>query len=528
MKKNRNNCDTLTGLLEYQVHRRPNKVAVTIDRKDYSWSWLHDMARLFASQLASDGVRPGTSVIIRVPNSIEFFIAFYGTLYSAGIPVPVFPQTGWERCKKIMKLCGSRDIILPYEQIAEIKYIINPSTTHSPARLHGVKVPRNKLEKPVFVYPKTNDTALIQYTSGSTCFPKGVMLSHQQILTNLKQMTGALKVTAKDIFVSWLPAQHDMGLILCILVPLYTGAKLILLSKGIWQIHTWMEAISAYGGTITAAPDLAYRLCVKGIRQPWQYDLSTLRVALNAAEPIRERTIRMFEDHFGIKNVMTTGYGLAEAAVAVTIHSPGKPIIIDRENHVSSGRALKDIRIRIISGKRIMPDGVPGEIQVQSPACMLGYFKSPKKIFTSDGYLPTGDFGYLDHYGNLFVLGRKKNVIKQGGQTIYADDLEEVVGTVEGVRRVAALGIQNKLTGSENLVVMAEYNQINISQKKGYRLITEIVERIYNHFGQRPARVFLLRPKSIPLTPNGKKRYIYFKDVYLNQQRRFKKMIIYS
>lgn len=528
MKRTDHSDETLAGLLEKQAGLRAEEVAVVVDNREYTWSWIYTRSRSFAFQLEADGVTPGTPVVIRVPNSIEFLIAFYGTLISGAIPVPVFPQAGWARCARIMNLCGGKDLVVAAPRIAKMKKEAGPYAAAMSVRWHRVDENLHVKALVSSAVSESGDTALIQYTSGSTGFPKGVMLTNQQLLTNIRQMTGALNITAKDIFVSWLPAHHDMGLILCILVPLYTGAKLVLLTNGLRKPHTWMEAIETYRATITAAPDIAFRICVKAVRDPGRYDLSSLRVALNAAEPIRETTIRSFEDHFGIKNVVTTGYGLAEASVAVTIHHPGLPLIIDHAGHVSSGQPLKDIRIRIVSGKKVLPIGMPGEIQVNSPACMKGYFRGRRRIFTDDGYLPTGDIGYLDHLGNLFVLGRKKNVIKQGAQTIYADDLEEVAGTIEGVRRVAALGVTHAGTGMEQLLIMAEYSRNSISPDEGYRLVTNMVERIHSHFGQRPARIFLLRPKSIPLTPNGKQRYSHLKDVYLNQQERFRKLILYT
>jgi len=528
MNRSGHNSQTLSDLLKHRASKRPDDVAVVVEEKEYSWSWIYKRSCSFAAQLVSSGVGPGAPVVIRVPNSIEFLIAFYGTQLAGAIPVPIFPEARWVRCARILKLCQGRDLVFHARQGNTI--IKETGFQDSPLhiRWHGVD---GSLTQPDPGYPRIpepTDTALIQYTSGSTGFPKGVVLTHQQLLTNIRQMTRVFKITDKDIFASWLPAHHDMGLILCVLVPLFTGAKLILLTNGLRKIHTWMEAIDKHRATFTAAPDLAYRLCVKGIKEPQRYNLSSLRIALNAAEPIRKTTIDQFENHFGLQNIMVTGYGLAEASVAVSIHPPGKQLVTDLSGHVSSGRALKGIQIRIVSGNKVLPAGIPGEIQVMSPACMNGYFRSHNKPFTREGYLKTGDLGYLDNRGNLFVLGRKKNVIKQGGQTIYADDLEEVAESVDGVRRAAALGIKYWKTGDEQLTVLAEYRRQTINPDEGNHLITEMVTRIYSHFGMRPARVYLLRPKSIPLTPNGKPRYSRLNDVILSKYEEFKQLIIYQ
>jgi acyl-CoA synthetase (AMP-forming)/AMP-acid ligase II len=316
-----------------------------------------------------------------------------------------------------------------------------------------------------------------------------------------------------------------MGLILNTMVPFYTGAVLVLLPVGMHRIHSWLKAIEQYGGTFISAPDIAYLLCVKSTRHPEVYNLSSLRVALNASEPIHLKTYQLFEEAFNLENVMVSGYGLAEATVAVTMHPPGQPAVIDANGYVASGKPVDGVDIKIeIENEKV------GEILVKSPALMSGYYnkKTGTDIFDELGYLRTGDVGYLDSDGYLFVLSRKKNIIIHGGHTLYPDDVEQVVVALEDVRKVAALGVVNQKTGSENLYLFAELRKQNCSSFTiCHDLAIDIVQRIYHHFGIRPARVYLLKPKSIPHTPNGKLRYAELRKLYTNDLQNFSLKILY-
>jgi len=226
---------------------------------------------------------------------------------------------------------------------------------------------------------------------------------------------------------------------------------------------------------------------------------------------------------------MITGYGLAEATVAVTIHPLEIPVKTDETGHVSSGRPLKGISVKIKSRGIELAPGKVGEIMVKSPACMRGYHnKSRKRVFDQKGYLHTGDTGYLDKEGFLYVLSRTKDIIKLGGRTIYPDDVEEVAGGTDGTRRIAALGISDKSEDGEQLFIFAESRRNKLSAKEGRELVVRIVDRIYSHFGLRPARVYILRSKALPLTANGKLRRAYLKSVFLENRQSLDKLILYN
>jgi acyl-CoA synthetase (AMP-forming)/AMP-acid ligase II len=392
-----------------------------------------------------------------------------------------------------MQLCGARILLLP-AYISE-----NELKKHPPAEETSLPV----------ISPK--DIAFIQYTSGSTSDPKGVQLSHANLLTNIRQMIAGMEITAKDTFVSWLPVYHDMGLILMTLVPFFLGLKLVLLPATLHQVHQWLQAIRDHRGTFTAAPDTAYRLAAKWAKAGHPYDLSSLRVALNAAEPVRLSTIQGFEETFGLRGVMTAGYGLAEASVGVCMSRPGQRPPVDEAGRVSVGRPFPEIAIAILNEGKAAEAGEPGEIFVKSPANTAGYFNNPAAnadLFQQKGHIRTGDIGYKDSEGNLFFLGRTKQAINAGGRTIYAADIEESMEEISGVKFAAALGIRRGKDGDEQLTVFAETRWRQLpSPEAGKDLIIAIVRQIHDRFGIRPAKVYLLPPKSIPFTFNGKKQH---------------------
>lgn len=527
---NKTSFSTLTQLLNHRAMHPSGIHEFIVDGKTYTWSWLWESCQRYASILIQENVKKGDRVVLVVPNSAAFFVAFYGTIMCGAIPVPVFSNSGTERCSQIMKLCGSTHMIIPDAVQVQRKTDFASWAKERDMAIHWVNETPASGIKQALPQIQSHDIAYIQYTSGSTDFPKGIPLTHHNLLVNVSQMTEAMDITSEDVFVSWLPVYHDMGLILNTMVPMYTGARLVLLGEGLHRIHTWLKTIEQYRGTFIAAPDIAYRLCVKGIRDHSAYDLSSLRVALNASEPIHSQTYQMFEEAYNLNQVMTSGYGLAEATVAVTMHPPSKAPRIDANNYVSSGRPLKEVQIKIDNGPDEKGDEKPGEIMVKSPSLMNGYFnlKDMSGVFDRDGFLYTGDMGYLDSEGYLYVLARKKNIIKQAGHTLYPDDIEQVVNALEDVRQTAAIGVDRLRHGGESLLIFAEIQKFQCPTVDLCRdMVISIVNRVYSHFGVRPGKVFLLKPKSLPRTPNGKLQHAKLKELYVKHRIRLDKWILY-
>ncbi len=375
--------------------------------------------------------------------------------------------------------------------------------------------------------PMPDDLAFLQYTSGSTGNPKGVMLSHANLLTNMQQMIAGMDITAQDVFVSWLPVYHDMGLILMSMVPFYLGVETHLLPTDLGNVRSWLKTIEARRATFTAAPDFAYRLCARYVAE--KIDLSSLRVALNAAEPVRARTIDDFEEKFGLRHVMTAGYGLAEATVGVSMSEPRKHPRVDAHGLVSVGRPFPRVEVEIMEGRQALPAGQVGEIFIRSAANCRGYYRNPEettRVFRQDGFLESGDLGYLDPDGYLFIAGRKKNIIKHAGETIAAQELEEVVDCLPDVRFCAAVGIDRGKLEGEQAYIFAELRRPG-SNVQIEETVLQIVESIHDRLGFRPARVLLLKSHGIPRTPNGKIQHVFLRESYLSGRLKEQGWILY-
>jgi len=497
---------TLIDLLEQRVVESPDQPAFFWGQQRVTYAGLSDGAGRVAALLHDRGLRRGDRVLISLPNGPDFFSAFHGVIRAGGVAVPLFPFSGAERIAALVQLSGAAIIVArdghpPVDGLQMLT--VSGSAPYAPS-------PRAADVAP-------DDLAFLQYTSGSTGLPKGVMISHRGLVTNIDQLIAGMAITPADVFVSWLPVHHDMGLIFMTLVPLRLGAKLVLLPTSMANPRPWLTAIAEHRGTVTAAPDMAYRLVLRFVRNAEAYDLSSLRVALDAAEPVRPPTIAAFERAFGLRNVLIAGYGLAEATVGVSTETPGQPPLIDDRGIVSVGQPFAGIDIQILDQDAPLGAGRIGEIAVRSPANTRGYFSdadATAHLFWRDAYIRTGDQGYLDEAGRLFVTGRLKNIIKHGGETVFPQEAEQIADARPGVRRSAAVGIDTDRAEGEQLYVFAELSRPGADAVALQDAAVDVVQAIHAQLGIRPARVYLLRPHAIPLTSNGKTRHAALRDAY--------------
>jgi acyl-CoA synthetase (AMP-forming)/AMP-acid ligase II len=525
----RQSVETLLDLLDLRAHQHGDRAAFVFDDCPCTFREVRDGCNRFATLLGELRVDPGERVVIALPNGPEFFAAFYGTQRAGAIPVPIFPESGLDRMLGIAGLCGAAAIVASkastldsLESLRQTRPLLAIGMEQAPGA-NGFAGP----------WPSVGagDPAMIQYTSGSTGASKGVVLTHDNLLTNVEQMISGMEITPEDVFVSWLPVFHDMGLVLMTMAPFYLAAPLFLLPTRLTDARRWLGAIASHRATFTAAPDFAYRLCLRLVRDPGRFDLSSLRVALNAAEPVRAATIRSFERAFGLRNVMVPGYGLAEATVGVSMQPPGTAFEVDARGRVAIGRPFPDIRIHIVAGERLAEPGEIGEIVVESPANTSGYFEDPEATAAlrwRDGDIRTGDLGYRDEKGTVFFVGRKKNIIIQAGRNLAPREIEEAVEALPFVRRAAAVGIDRGRAEGEQAYVFVEMRRAAPRPEENLQaMATEVVAALHRSLGMRPGRVYLVKPRSIPLTPNGKIRHAALRDGYLDGSLRSKGSILF-
>ncbi len=507
--------------------REPERIAYTFDGEPRTFGAMWQDLNRCAAWLLDSGLKRHECVLMVLPNGHEFFTGFYGAQRAGGIAVPIFPGSGPGRIRDLAALCNAQTILVPsstpaaqVEQLARMcgRRVVTIEAAQAPFADHD------------FPAIDPDDLSYLQYTSGSTGLPKGVELTHRNLLTNVLQLIAGMQITEQEIFVSWLPVYHDMGLILKTLVPFYLGTRLILLPTSLKDVHTWLAAVEQHRATYTAAPDFAYRVCLRYIKDPSRYDLRSLRVALNAAEPVRAQTVREFEQAFGLKDVMMPAYGLAEATVGVSMWGPSAPIKVDARGFVSVGRPFPHIQIKILRDEQEVGAGEIGEILIQSPANTRGYFQNPEataNLHWHDGFIRTGDLGYLDAEGFLYIVGRQKNIIIHGGQNLSPREIEEAVDVLPFIRFSAALGIDRGRTEGEQAYVFAELRPEDPRPDELPELAAEIVASVFQRIGIRPGRVYLLRPKAIPLTYNGKTQHTLLKQQYLDGELRSQGLILY-
>jgi acyl-CoA synthetase (AMP-forming)/AMP-acid ligase II len=496
------------------------------------------------------GIGGGDHVLLVLPTSTDFMFFFWATLLAGGTSVPAYPPARWNQLEtfsgalaRMMSITKSKLAIVP--EILRDFLRDNPAPGLDQAR---VLTPEQIWSAPASdaapVAPKPDAPALIQFSSGSTGEPRGICLTHANILANVRAFVERMRIQPEDVVVSWLPLYHDMGLIGTMIGPLMADVQLISIPPQdfLKRPDFWLRVLGKHKGTITVAPQFAYSLCVRKV-QPEQLegvDLSSLRILLNGAEPIHAADIEAFERQFesvGMpKNTVTPCYGLGEATLAVTMRHPGSglhgtlrppdvedDLVPPPENSedaaivTSVGPPLKGVEVRIASHDgKLEPEGVIGEICVRSATVCAGYVTAHgiESAVDAEGWLPTGDLGFVSE-GELYVTGRKKDLVIVGGRNIYPQDVEEEASRIAGLRpgRIAAFGIPEPDRGTEVLVVVAETN--GVGPENPEKALVDLRRRILSRFSVAPYDVVIVGRTQLPLTTSGKLRRFQTRAEYL-------------
>jgi acyl-CoA synthetase (AMP-forming)/AMP-acid ligase II len=498
--------DTLVDLLGQRAAADADTPYFHLYGETVTYGRLWRESACYAAGLRKFGVDRGDKVCLIYPTCAEFFYTFVGALRLGAVPVPLYPTLGVEATASVFRNSEATVVAT----LGWFRKGVDESRQAAANVRHVVEPVDLEVDDPPPAFPAITaaDTAFIQYTSGSTGDPRGVVLSHANVVRTVEFMAEAAQLTREDTVVSWLPLYHDMGLIGCSFTPPWSGAALHLLPPDLKNPRAWLELVTRVRATFTVSPDFGYRNCVRNIHDPAGIDLSSLKQALSGAEPVRLSTIEAFEKKFGAPNLIGPCYGLAEATLAVAIWPRRTPLRLDPSGRfLSVGRPCRGVSVRIMQdGVEVRP-GVEGEICVKSPGVMQGYYNNPeatRKVLSSDGWLRTGDLGFVDVEGYLYITGRLKDLIILGGENIIPADIEEIVDHVPGVRYSAAVGLESARTGTHRLHVVAEVREQAADAHAMSLLVREIVQRVHHGRGHRPARVLLVRPGTIPKTSSGK------------------------
>ena len=563
--------NTLIEVLQWHVQAHPGRPHIRFyshaedaskdssEAEYLSFIQLWQGADSVAAGLQAYGLQAGEAVAIMLPTSRSYFFSFFGILLAGGIPVPIYPparrsqlEEHLRRHVSILSNCLAKLLIT----LPEAKPVAQLLKAQVDTLNNIVTMDELVSCEAEFIMPAVGaqDTAFLQYTSGSTGNPKGVVLSHANLLANIRAMGEVVRADSSDVFVSWLPLYHDMGLIGAWLGSLYYAALFVVMSpmEFLLRPHAWLWAIHRYGGTLAAAPNFGYELCLNRVSdaQIEGLDLSSWRAAFNGAEAVSPQTMLNFYERFhkyGLRQeALKPVYGLAESSVGLAFPPYGRAMIIDpiqRETFtrsgraipvkqqetmalrfISSGQALPGHQIRIVDPAGIeLPDRQEGRIQFRGPSATSGYFRNPEataRLFDNE-WLNSGDLGYMCD-GDLFITGRSKDVIIRAGRNIYPDELEEAIGNLEGIRkgRVAVFACScsdaGAGSGTEGLVVIAETREIDVTKLEQLR---QQINVIATDLTETPADdVVLAPPNSVLKTSSGKIRRAASRELYQRGQ----------
>ncbi len=493
-------AETLPEILQWHLREHPRRVHIYLygdgdQPEEISYADLWAGAQKAAAGLQQLGLQPEQTVAIMLPTGRDYLYSFYGVLLCGAIPVPIYPPQRLSQLEDHLNrhvgiLANAQSVILITVPEAQTVARLLRARLELLRDIITAKELYASEALPDVVAIKTDDIAFLQYTSGSTGQPKGVMLSHKNLLANIRAMGEATGASSSDRFISWLPLYHDMGLIGAWLGSLYYAMPLVLMSPLHFLAHPsrWLWAIHHHQGTLSAAPNFAYELCLGKVSESdiEGLDLSSWRLAFNGAEPVSPRTLGRFCDRFapyGLRpEALSPVYGLAEAAVGLAFPPAGRGPLIDRIQKewflvngealraaddatrtlqlVACGRPLPGYQIRVVDkAGRELPERHEGRIQFQGPSATRGYYRNleeSRKLFDGD-WLETGDLGYIAA-GDLYLASRSKEIIIRAGRNLYPYETEEAVGDIPCIRKgcVALFGSADPTTGTERLILMAE------------------------------------------------------------------------
>jgi acyl-CoA synthetase (AMP-forming)/AMP-acid ligase II len=556
---------TVTHLLHQNYVQAPDQVALyLLDHHPsdaaatrITFGTLLQEAAGYAQALTQSDIQPGEVVVLVLQHGADLVYSFCGAILCGAIPsiMPFLteklsPERYQEDMSALIKITRPAAIVTQPEFVPLVMGTLRAGDSVRVTLVTTDTRPAAELDFTVLhgLKRSADDIVLLQHSSGTTGLQKGVGLAHRAVLNQLQSYGQALCLSSSDTIVSWLPLYHDMGLIAGFIMPILNRVPLVLMSPFDWvrAPYKLIQAVSQYHGTLTWLPNFAYNFCGQKIRDRdlESVDLSSWRAVINCSEPVRWDSHQIFLKRFqpyGLRpEALTTCYAMAENVFAVTQGRLDTPAIVDQVDQrafiterraipsvqpggtltlLSSGRPIANTRVCVLDDQRHqLPDRHIGEIAILSDCMLTGYYNRDDltaKAFHEGRYL-TGDLGYIAD-GEVYVIGRKKDLIIVGGKNIYPQDLEMLADQVSGVHpgRVVAFGVVNPEIGTEDVIIVAEVETDDPGERE--RIADQIRQRVTRGSDIALRYVELVGPKWIIKTSSGKVARSANRDKYLTE-----------
>ena len=505
-----------------------------------SYGELAEKAKSIASYLQD---YQGERALLLYPSGLEFICSFFGCLYAGVIPTPAYLPRRNQKLSRLLSIVKNADAKLALTNDSNLQKLQKrwqEETTFTNLKwiaTDTITQNSNECNLPLI---KPDDLAFLQYTSGSTGNPKGVMVSHKNLMYNEEMIKCGFSHSQKTIFVGWLPLFHDMGLIGNMLQPMYLGIPSILMPPlyFLQKPIRWLKAISKYKATTSGGPNFAYNLCLEKIKpeQLENIDLSSWDVAFNGAEPIQAKTLKQFSEKFSSygfkKEAFYPCYGMAETTLFVTGGNTKNPPNIDeKSNIVGCGNSWLEQEIMIVNPDTLIPceDGEIGEIWISGNNVAQGYWQKEQetqetfcgKISSIDNsqktFLRTGDLGFLRNK-ELYVTGRLKDIIIIRGENHYPHDLEITAQESHpALESNSGAAFTIDIDGGEKLIIVQEVKRSYLRKIDITEVIGNIKQAITANYALKVYDIVLIKPVSIPKTSSGKIQRYICRQKYLNK-----------
>jgi acyl-CoA synthetase (AMP-forming)/AMP-acid ligase II len=550
------------ALLDAVARERPDDVAYIwlgegeTPLDELTFGELRRRALTVASAL-SRVAAPGERAVVVLPQGLKFLVTFFGCLYAGVVPVPVTVpnrKRGQEVVRNIAADAGATLLLTGgalLEQLAEVDAVALGSL-----RTVDVDTLDGAPEDFVPQVPDMDAVALLQYTSGSTRSPRGVVVTHRNLAANHRHVAQCLGSDESTVYVSWLPMFHDMGLGIA-LQAVWLGVRCVLMSPRAFfqEPLRWLRVISAFRGTTSGGPNSAFALCVQraGSEEAQALDLSSWRTAFNGSEPVHAATLERFARAFAPRGFRAEAlqpvYGLAEATLLAASEPPGRGAVVgrfpiraleeDRDFEageppsganrvlVSCGGPWPGTEIVIVrpGTRRVVPSGQSGEVWIRGPSVSPGYWNQPEEtrahfgLRTEDGregFVRSGDLGTFAG-GRLFLLGRQADVLNLGGRRHYPHDLELTSSTChQALAPYGCAAVKLSVQGTERLLLLQEVARTSLRRLDAADVMRTIRRAIAEHHGLAAHGVVLLKPSTLPRTTSGKVRRARAREGFLH------------